>query len=84
MNFFSLFKRSILYRIKKKINFDLDNVNKDSLDELFHYYGSDKANNIKKTKDQGHGFSKFYTEHLKHLKKKEVKILEILLFIVLM
>ena len=77
MNFFSLFKRSILYRIKKKINIDLDNVNKDSLDELFHYYGSDKANIIKKTKDQCHGFSKFYTEHLKHLKKKEVKILEI-------
>ena len=77
MNFFSLFKRNILYKIKRKINIDLDNINRDTLDELFHYYGSDKANIIKKTKDQGHGFSKFYTEHLKHLKKKEVKILEI-------
>ena len=77
MNFFSLFKRSILYKIKKKINIDLDNVNKDTLDELFHYYGSDKANTFKKTQGQGHGFSKFYAKHLKHLKQKEIKILEI-------
>ena len=77
MNFFSLFKRSILYKIKNKINIDLDNVNRDTLDELFHYYGSDKANIFKKTQDQGHGFSGFYTQHLKHLKQREIKILEI-------
>ena len=77
MNFFSLFKRKILYKIKKKINIDLDSVNKNTLDELFHYYGSDKANIFKKTKNQGHGFSKFYTQHLKKLKKKEIKILEL-------
>jgi len=77
LNFFSLFKRSILYKIKNKINIDLDNVNRDTLDELFHYYGSDKANIFKKTQDQGHGFSGFYTQHLKHLKQREIKILEI-------
>ena len=77
MNFFSLFKRSILYKIKNKINIDLDNVNQDTLDELFHYYGSDKANIFKKTQDQGHGFSGFYTQHLEHLKQREIKILEI-------
>ena len=77
MNFFSLFKRKILYKIKKKTNIDLDNVSKNTLDELFHYYGSDKANIFKKTKNQGHGFSKFYTQHLKHLKKEEIKILEL-------
>ena len=77
MNFFSLFKRNILYKIKKKTNIDSDNINKDTLDELFHYYGSDKANTFKKTQDQGHGFSKFYTKHLKHLKQKEIKILEV-------
>ena len=77
MNFFSLFKRSILYKIKNKINIDLDNVNRDTLDELFHYYGSDKANIFKKTQDQGHGFSGFYTQHLEHLKQREIKILEI-------
>ena len=77
MNFFSLFKRKILYKIKKKINIDLDGINKDTLEELFHYYGSDKANIFKKTQDQGHGFSGFYTQHLKHLKQREIKILEI-------
>ena len=77
MNFFSLFKRNILYKIKNKINIDLDNINRDTLDELFHYYGSDKANIFKKTQDQGHGFSGFYTQHLEHLKQREIKILEI-------
>jgi len=77
LNFFSLFKRNILYKIKKKINIDLDNVNRDNLDELFYYYGSDKANIFKTTQDQGHGFSEFYIQNLKHLKKKKIKILEI-------
>ena len=77
MNFFSLFKRNILYKIKKKINIDLDNIKKDNLDELFFHYGSDKANIFKKTKDQGHGFSIFYTDNLKHLKDKKINILEI-------
>ena len=77
MNFFSLFKRSILYKIKKKINIDLDNFNRDTLDELFHYYGSDKSNIFKHTQNQGHGFSEFYDQHLKHLKQKKIKILEI-------
>ena len=77
MNFLSLFKRKILYKIKKKTNIDADNVNTDNLDELFHYYGSDKANIFKKTQRLGHGFSKFYTQNLKHLKQKKIKILEI-------
>jgi predicted O-methyltransferase YrrM len=77
LNFFSLFKRNILYKIKNKINIDLDNINRDTLDELFHYYGSDKANIFKKTQNQGHGFSGFYTQHLEHLKQREIKILEI-------
>ena len=77
MNFFSLFKRKILYKIKKKINIDLDEVHKKTLDNLFYNYGSDKADIFKQRQDQGHGFSKFYDQHLKHLKKKEIKILEI-------
>ena len=77
MNFFSLFKRKILYQIKKKINIDVDGVYKDTLDELFFYYGSDKADIFRKTQDKGHGFSKFYTQHLKHLKEREINILEI-------
>jgi predicted O-methyltransferase YrrM len=77
LNFLSLFKRNILYKFKKKINIDLDGVNKPTLDELFHYYGSDKAKIFKITKSKGHGFSEFYTKHLKHLKYKKIKILEI-------
>ena len=77
MNFFSLFKRIILYKVKKKINIDLDTISKKTLDELFYYYGSDKANIFKKKQIQGHGFSKFYTKELDHLRKKKIKILEI-------
>ena len=77
MNFFSLLKRNFLYKIKKKINIDLDDLNRDSLDKLFNFYGSDKANIFKKTEDQGHGFAKFYTNHLQHLRKEKIKILEI-------
>ncbi|RPH02510.1 MAG: class I SAM-dependent methyltransferase [Candidatus Pelagibacter sp. TMED153] len=77
MNLFSLLKRKILYKIKKKTNIDFDGISKSTLDELFHYYGSDKANYFKITKSRGHGFSDFYTQHLKHLKEKEIKFLEI-------
>ena len=77
MNFFSLFKRRLIYNIKKKINIDYDQTKYKNLDELLHKYGSDKANIFKKTNNQGHGFSSFYTKELKHLKQNEIKILEI-------
>ena len=77
LNFFSLFKRNLLYKFKKKINIDLDNIEKNSLDELLFYYGSDKANFINDGKDQGHGFSKFYETHLNIFKNKKIRILEI-------
>jgi len=75
LNFFSLFKRKIIYHFKSKIDIDTDQVSKNTLDELFYYYGSDKANNFKLNK--GHGFSKFYSENLNHLKDKKINILEI-------
>tara|TARA_B100000035_G_scaffold113198_1_gene96069 strand:- start:153 stop:896 length:744 start_codon:yes stop_codon:yes gene_type:complete len=77
LNFFSLFKRKILYKIKKKINIDLDQVHKKNLNDLFYHYGSDKADTFKHSQEQGHGFSKFYEQQLKHLKEKEIKILEV-------
>ena len=77
MNFFSLFKRNFLYKIKKKINIDKDKFRKETLDKLFYYYGSDKANIFKHTQNKGHSFSKFYTHHLKFLKNKKINILEI-------
>ena len=77
MNFFSLFKRKILYKLKKKINIDLDNIQKKTLDELLSHYSSDKADIFSKTNESGHGFSKLYAQHLDHLKNKNIKILEI-------
>ena len=77
MNFFSLFKRKILYKLKKKINIDLDNIKKKTLDELLHHYSSDKADIFSKTNEKGHGFSKIYAQHLDHLKNKDIKILEV-------
>ena len=77
MNFFSLFKRKLIYSIKKKISVDDDNVNSDSLDELLYHYGSDKADVFKKTKNKGHGFSKFYKQKLEKIKNQKINILEI-------
>ena len=77
MNFFSLFKRNLLYILKKKINIDLENIEKLSLDDLFSYYDTDKANFIKSKNEPGHGFSKFYETHLNLFKEKKINILEI-------
>ena len=77
MNFFSLFKRNLIYNFKKKISVDNDNIDINSLDGLFNHYGSDKANIFKKTKNKGHGYSKFYKQKLEKLKNQKVNILEI-------
>ena len=77
MNFFSLFKRNIIYKFKKKKSIDSDNFPNKSLDELFFFYGSDKANYFKKENRIGHGYSKFYINHLEQYKNKKINILEI-------
>ena len=43
MNFFSLFKRKIIYQLRKKIKIDNVDININNLDKLFNFYGSDKA-----------------------------------------
>ena len=77
MNFLSLFKRKIIYNLKKKINVDKDFIEKESLDDLFYYYGSDKANIFKLNESKGHGFSKYYSNKFKIFKNEKVNILEI-------
>ena len=77
MNFFSLFKRNLIYNFKKKISIDNDNISIDSLDGLFYHYGSDKADIFKKTKNKGHGYSKFYKQKLEKLQNHKINILEI-------
>ena len=77
MNFFSLFKRNLIYKFKKKISIDNDGINFKSLDSLFHHYESDKSNIFKKTGNKGHGYSKFYENKLISFKEKKINILEI-------
>ncbi len=77
MNFFSLFKRKLIYNLKKKISVDKDELNLNSLDALFHHYGSDKANIFKSTNKKGHGYSKFYEKNLEEFREKNINILEI-------
>ena len=78
MNFFSLYKRFFLYKIKKKINIDLEeSYQNKSLEDLFLHYGTDKANLRKNGKEKGHGYAKYYEKHLKSFKKENINILEI-------
>ena len=77
MNFFSLFKRNLIYKFKNKVSVDTDKINLKSLDKLFQHYGSDKAEIFKKTNQPGHGFSNFYEKKLELFKKKRINILEI-------
>ena len=61
MNFFSLFKRNIIYLLKNKIDVDKDKFGKKtSLDYLFKKYETDKSN-------VGHGFTKYYSSNAIHL-----------------
>ena len=72
MNFFSLFKRKLIYFLSKKIEIDNDGYESKSLDNLFHHYGSDKANKFKNDDEDGHGYSVYYEKHLKKLKNKKI------------
>ena len=77
MNFFSLFKRKLIYKLKKKINIDTDGVIEQDLDKLLFHYGSDKSNFIKNQNTRGHGYSKFYSKYFEKFKSKKINILEI-------
>ncbi len=77
MNFFSLFKRKLIYKLRKKVPIDDFDDRGKSLDSLFHFYGSDKANIFKTRNDKGHGFTNFYLKHLKSFEGNNLNILEI-------
>ncbi len=71
MNFFSLFKRNLIFKLKNKTNIDNDKFSKNtSLDKLFKYYDTDKSS----TK---HGFAKFYKKHFDDFLDKKINFLEI-------
>ena len=70
---FRKYKKLFFYKLKKKINIDEDsNKKQSSLDYLFNYYGTDKANYWDKHK--GHGFSDFYAKELDDKKNKNTVI----------
>jgi hypothetical protein len=76
LNFFSLFKRNLIFKFKKKINIDKhNNFTNASLDFLFNHYKTDKGSFF--NKDLGSGFSKFYENHLNKFKNDNINILEI-------
>ena len=78
MNFFSIFKRNLIFKLKKKIDIDKDTFkNNIELEELFSYYKTDKANYIKSEKTYGHGYAEFYEKHFSNLRDKKLNILEI-------
>ena len=78
MNFFSIFKRNLIFKLKKKIDIDKEIFkNNIELEELFSYYKTDKANYIKSEKTYGHGYAEFYEKHFSNLRDKKLNILEI-------
>ena len=78
MNFFSLHKRNFLYKIKKKINIDSESdFSGKSLEDIFVYYGTDKANFWKEKKSQGHGYTEYYEKNFIKIRNKNINILEI-------
>jgi predicted O-methyltransferase YrrM len=78
LNFLSIFKRNLIFKLKKKINIDKDKFQDNiELEELFSFYKTDKANYIKSTKISGHGYTEFYEKHFSSLRNKKLNLLEI-------
>ena len=78
MNFFSILKRNLIFKLKKKIDIDKDIFqNNTKLEELFKFYKTDKANYINSEKNIGHGYAQFYEKHFSNLRDKKLNILEI-------
>ena len=80
----SWYYKSLIFKIKKKINLDKKiEKNSKSLDQIFNFYGSDKGTRVKNPygknskKIIGHGFGKFYEKHFKKLKNENFNFLEI-------
>jgi len=76
MNLIKLFKRYLIFLVKKKTSIDNHIFKKNtSLDFLCSFYGTDKAD--KYNDGLGHGYTKYYVRHLDKLKNKKIKFLEI-------
>ncbi len=75
--------KKLFFFLKKKKNIDLEKLNYTNLDDLFTFYGTDKAKKVKNQYDKnsniliGHGYSKFYEKHLEFLRNSNFNLLEI-------
>ena len=75
--------KKLVFYFKKKIDIDSQKLNTTSLDEIFTFYGTDKATRVKNQYDKnsklivGHGYSKFYEKHFFSLKNAKFNLLEI-------
>ena len=65
--------KNLLFKLKKKIDLDIETDSKKSLDYLFNYYGTDKGSNVinpyskESNKKMGHGFAKFYEKKFERI-----------------
>ena len=61
--------KKFTFLLKNKIDIDNQNINLSTLEEIFTFYGTDKATSVKNQYDVnsnliiGHGYSKFYEQH---------------------
>ena len=75
--------KKFTFLLKNKIDIDNQNINVSSLEEIFTFYGTDKATSVKNQYDVnsnliiGHGYSKFYEEHFSSFRKLKFNLLEI-------
>ena len=83
MKLLTYYYKRLTFFFKKKINIDNEELNYKNLDELFTYYGTDKAKKVRNQYNKnsdlfiGHGYSKFYENHFEFLKNTNFNLLEI-------
>ena len=77
----SFLYKKFLFNFKPRKNLDITDLKMDDLDDLFNYFGSDKGSRVinpyeKKSKELlGHGFAKFYKQHLEKFRKRKINFL---------
>ena len=75
--------KNFLFFLKKKIDVDEIKYSKQSLNDLFNYFGTDKGSSVinpysdESMEKHGHGFAKYYEKKLKKFKNCHFNMLEI-------
>jgi len=80
LNFLQKLKRSLIYKLKQKIDIDSESLKELNLDQLFRFYNSDKGKSFTDSNKKiikGHDYSNYYENHFKKLKNEKIHLLEI-------